>query len=79
MLILTKTLQYLLFYGVWWIACVATLFASLFAIPSFTASAQYQWFRQPVWHPSQNMIAVSNGVSVRLYNDDFFSSSTSLS
>jgi len=42
-----------------------------FAYPPFTASAQYNRFQQPVWHPSQNIIAVSNGVSVRLYSSDF--------
>jgi len=53
--------------------CLVVLSTMLsFAYTPFTASAQYNRFQQPVWHPSQNIIAVSNGVSVRLYSSDFF-------
>lgn len=34
-------------------------------------SAQYTRFQQPVWHPHEDIIALSNGVSIRLYNGDF--------
>jgi len=65
-----KMFRCLLFPSLWWTGCMIILCGLLLASPSFTASAQYQWFMQPTWHPSQNMIAVSNGVSIRVYNSD---------
>jgi WD40 repeat protein len=34
-------------------------------------SAQYDNFGQPLWSPTDNIIAVTNGVSIRLYSSDF--------
>jgi WD40 repeat protein len=33
--------------------------------------AQFYYFRYPVWHPSQDIIAVTNAASIRLYTSDF--------
>ena len=51
--------------------CLVAIGGILISALCYTASAQSSPFRQPVWHPSQNVIAVSNGVSIRLYTSDF--------
>ncbi len=37
---------------------------------SYGVFAEYSRFQEPVWHPSENLIALSNGRSVRLYDDN---------
>jgi WD40 repeat protein len=33
--------------------------------------AQYNRFQEPVWHPNQNIIALTNGAKIRFYPSDF--------
>jgi hypothetical protein len=43
-----------------------------FVLPNFAITqAQTTRFQYPVWHPTQNIIAVTNGAYLRFYNSDF--------
>jgi WD40 repeat protein len=33
--------------------------------------AQYNRFQEPIWHPNQNIIALTNGAKIRFYPSDF--------
>lgn len=62
-------IKYFIFYNRYALyTFILGLLASSFYIP---IKAQYSDFQAPAWHPSQDIIAVTNGTQIRLYPSDF--------
>lgn len=43
----------------------------LLVLMPYSAQAQYSRFQEPVWHPTENIIAVTNAARIRFYSSDF--------